>query len=130
MKALRTTAVVYAVGTLLHTADHIRRGTESVTNHVEVAGNIGLVLATIAMTLVFARHHLAPLAAAAVGIPHGLGIAAVHLLPDFGVFSDSFSTFAVGPLTLVAVLLEIGGALSMGIAGLYLLRRAGQPQLA
>ena len=73
---------------------------------------------------------MAPLAAVAVGIPHGLAISAVHFLPDFGAFSDSFSSFAAGPLTWAAVLLEVGGALATGLIGLYALRRSGRPQLA
>jgi hypothetical protein len=129
-QVLRNAATVYAIGTFLHTADHYRRGTESVTLHVTVAGTLGLVLATVAITLIMVRHPMAPLAAIAVGIPHALGISAVHFLPDFGAFSDSFASFDAGPVTWAAVLFEVGGALATGLVGLYALRRVGRPQLA
>jgi hypothetical protein len=52
-------------------------------------------------------------------------VAAVHLLPSWGVFSDSLPDGHVDGYTWAAVLLEIGGALVFGLAGVVVARRAG-----
>jgi hypothetical protein len=125
-RVLRSAAVLYAAGTLIHTADHFRRGSDTVTTHVYSIGTVGTVLAFVTIGLVLAGHRLAPAAAVAVGLAHGFGIAAVHLLPDWGVFSDAFTGSAVARgvtgLSWAAVLLEVAGALATGFAGLYVLR--------
>jgi hypothetical protein len=68
---------------------------------------------------------LAPLAAIAAGLPAAVGVAAVHLLPGWGVFSDSLPDGHVDGFTWTAVLVEIAGALVFGLAGLVAARRAG-----
>ena len=56
----------------------------------------------------------------------------VQLLADLrrrlgaGEFSDAFPGGAVDALSYTAVLFEIGGALALGAAGLYALRRDGR----
>lgn len=123
---LRWTAGLYFVAWLVHTGDHLRRGSSSVTVEVLVIGYTAAVFQVAAVALVFGRHRLSPLIAAMVGIPDGLGIAAVHLLPKWSVFSDAFpgahGTGVTG-FSWVAAVLEIIGALSFGAAGLYALRR-------
>src|SRR5258705_13542223 len=86
---LRLTAAVYLVGWSLHTGDHLRRGLDAVTAEVLWAGNISGLLALAAIGLALAGHRLAPIAAVAAGLPAAVGVAAVHLLPSWGVFSDS-----------------------------------------
>lgn len=129
---MKAAAIVYALGTLIHTLDHFRRGAGSVTWEVVEIGTVGTVLAAVAITLVLAEHRLGPLAAVAVGIPHAIGIAAVHWLPSWGVLSDSFiGATGISPLSWIAVVAEVGGALGMGIAGAYALtRRGGDPGTA
>jgi hypothetical protein len=126
---LRRAALLYLVGTTLHTIDHFRRGAGSVNWEVVEIGTTGLVFAAITMTLIFTGHRLAPMAAVAVGFPHGLGIAAVHWLPTWSVLSDSFFAWTASPFSWLAVSLEVAGALGVGIAGLVALRtsRAGSP---
>lgn len=123
---LRTAAGVYAAGTLIHTADHFRRGTDIVTTHVVSIGSVATVAAFVVIGLVLTGHRSAPVLAAGFGLAHGVGIAAVHLLPDWGVFSDAFTGSSVAPgvtgLSWFAVLLEIAGALATGIAGVAVLR--------
>ncbi len=132
---MRYAAALYGFGTIIHTADHFRRGTEVITKHVYYAGTVLTILAFVTIGLVFARHRLAPVAAVAVGLYHGVGIAAAHLLPRWSAFSDAFTGGQRGPgitgLTWVAVMLEIAGAFATGIAGIVVLRsdrpRAAQP---
>jgi hypothetical protein len=126
-QVLRYAALLFLVGFVLHTADHFRRGLGVLTPEVFWAGIASSVLALAAITLALIGHRLAPLAAVAVGFT-AFGIAAVHLAPDWGAFSDSLPDGTVDVLTWAAVLLEIGGALAFAAAGLYVLRGA-EPQL-
>jgi hypothetical protein len=124
-RLLRYGALLYLVGFLAHTGDHLRRGIDVVTSHVLWAGNVSAVLAVVAITLVLLRHRFGPLAAIAVGLPAAVGVAAVHLLPQWSTaLSDSLPDGNVDGLTWAAVLIEIGGAFAFGLAGLYALRRA------
>jgi hypothetical protein len=122
---LRLTGAVYLLGWSLHTADHLRRGLDAVTSEVLWAGNVSGVIALVAIGVALAGHRLAPIAAIAAGLPAAAGVAAVHLLPGWGVFSDSLPDGNVDALTWAAVLVEIAGALVFGLAGLVAARRVG-----
>jgi hypothetical protein len=124
-RVLTSTALFFLVGWTLHTADHFRRGTDVVTGEVLWAGTASGILAIAAIVLALRHHHLAPYAAAAVGIT-GFAIAAVHLLPSWGAFSDSLPDGRVDGFTWAAVLLEIVGALAFGAAGVFALRHQRQ----
>jgi hypothetical protein len=119
----RWAAILYATGTLLHTLDHLRRGTDVVTSQVLWAGSISTPIAVVAIFLALAGYRHAPVVAVAFGFPHAIGIAAVHLLPHWGVLSDSLTSHAGSPVSYVAVLAEIIGALCFAAAGLYVLLR-------
>jgi hypothetical protein len=125
---LRYAALLYALGLALHTADHFRRGTDVVTAHVLWAGNLSTLLGVTTVVLVLLGHRLGPLAAAVTGLPVALGVAAVHLLPEWSAFSDAFvgaSGTGVNALSWTVVLLEIAGAALMGIIGLSVVRTNG-----
>lgn len=126
---LRWAAAAFAVGFLLHNADHARRGFDTVTTHVLVAGTLGGILTIAAIGLVLARHPLGPLAAVAVGYQMAVGVSAVHLLPEWSAFSDSLPDGPVDGWTWVAVLAEVAGALAFGLAGSHALRRDGWPEV-
>ena len=69
------------------------------------------------------RH--APLLAAITGFPIAFGVAAVHLLPKWSAFSDTFvgaHNTGVTAMSWTVVLVEIAGALALGIAGLAVIR--------
>jgi hypothetical protein len=125
-KVLRRTGAVFIAALLLHGADHLRRGVDAVTTHVFVAGNVQLVLAVIAVALVFRRHPLAPAAAVAVGLPSAVGFVAAHLLPHWSAFSDAFTGSVRGPdvnvFSWLAALFEIAADVAFGVAGLLVLR--------
>jgi hypothetical protein len=124
---LKLTAYVYAVGTILHTLDHFRRGVDSVSPSVVFLGTFGMVFAAVAITLAVTDHPFAP-KAALFGFPHAVGIAAVHYLPHWSSLSDSAIGGNWSVLSWGAVSLEIFGALAFAFAGLAILRRS--PQLA
>ena len=123
---LRYAALLYAAGLVLHIADHLRRGTDVLTPQVEWAGYLSTAVAIVVITLVLSRHRLAPLMAAVTGIPIAFGVAAVHLLPHWSVLSDAFpgaQNTGVTALSWAVVLIEIAGALALGLTGVSELRR-------
>jgi len=118
--ALRLAASLYLVGLIAHTADHFRRGTSVLTTEVLVAGFVSTIAGIATVALIFTRNRRAPLAAAFLGFPVAIGVAAVHLLPKWSVFSDAFpgsTGTGVSALSWTVVLVEIAGALALGIAG-------------
>lgn len=122
-EALRAAALLYAVGLALHTADHFRRGTDAVTPQVLWLGTAGTVLGIVAIAAVLVGHRMAPEIAAAVGLPKAIGVSAVHFLPAWGAFSDSFVTGDVDALSWAAASIETIGAFALGIVGVRALTR-------
>ena len=126
-RKLQTAALVYLLGLALHTADHLRRGIDAVTNHVFWAGNVSTALGLAAVGLIVTRHRLAPTAAVAFGFPIAIGVAAVHLLPEWSTaLSDSFIDQSMSWMSWTVVAIEIAGALATGIVGLRLFRGSGR----
>jgi hypothetical protein len=125
-RLLTYAAVLYGIGLVVHTADHVRRGTDVLTTEVNVLGTVSTLGGLVVIGLVLARHRLAPLAAAGFGFPVALGIAATHLLPEWSDFSDAFPgahDTGVTMFSWLVVLVEIAGLLALGAAGVYAIRR-------
>jgi hypothetical protein len=114
---LRTAAVLFLAGSLLHDADHFRRGLDVLTPEVLWIGIAGVVITSGAVGLTLLGYQHAPLIAIAVGFGTAIGVSIVHLLPRWSVFSDSFPGSNVDQLTWVAVLFEVGAALAFGLVG-------------
>jgi|SRR5205807_3985140 len=128
-RLLRYAAVFYAVAWAVHTGDHIRRGLGVETVEVSTLGSITAIAQLLVVATVFLRWRWAALAAAAIGFPDAVGIAAVHLLPHWSAFSDAFpgahGTGVTG-FSWFAAVLEIVGALVFGMAGVHALRAASR----
>jgi hypothetical protein len=125
-RLLRWTAVFYGLAWAIHTADHARRGTSVTTTEVLVLGSVAAVFQVLAITAVFLRRRWAPVLAVAVGLPDGIGIFAVHVLPRWSSFSDAFPGAhgtGVTAFSWFAAVLEIVTALAFAAAGAYVLRR-------
>lgn len=121
-RRLQVAAAVYAGGLALHTADHVRRGFDTVTEHVFWSGNVSTTLGVVAIVLIATRHRVAPAAAVAFGAPIALGVAAVHWLPAwFGPFSDSFVDQSMSWVSWAVVSIEIVGAAAVSVFGWRLL---------
>ncbi len=123
---LRVAGLAFAVGSAVHVVDHLRRGQDSITELLYVAGNLALVLQVVTITLVLVGHRRAPVVAVAAGFPLALGFLAAHWLPEWSDLSDpvweieSWTGFSY-----LASSLEIVTATAVGIAGLALIRRDG-----
>ena len=104
--SLRVPALVFIATWLVHTADHVRRGLENTSDGVTWAGTLAAVLAAIALTLISTEHNSAAMVSAAVFPSIAFGVAATHLAPGWGYFSepllfdsqtDVWATIAVVP---------------------------------
>lgn len=113
---------LFAFGSAIHVVDHLRRGQGSVTEALYWAGNGGLVVQVVVITLIVTRHQVAPLASTAAGFALALGFTAAHWLPRWSVLSDSFVDNDASVFSYVASLSEIAGALAVGVAGLGVVR--------
>ena len=121
MRYLRFAALFYALGLGLHTVDHVRRGLDVLTPEVQWAGHLSTAIGIATVVLVLIGSRFGPLAAAITGIPVGVGVAAAHLLPHWSAFSDAFPGShgtGVTAMSWTVVLIEIAGAIAMGVIGL------------
>src|SRR3954470_15694408 len=121
---------LFMVGSSIHLVDHLRRGQTSVTEQLYWAGNLGLVVQVVVITLILTRHRAAPLAAAVAGFPLAIGFAAAHWLPHWSSLSDSFVDTRVSAFSYLASATEIAGALAVGFAGLAIIRSRGLASVA
>jgi hypothetical protein len=125
-RSLQVAGVVFAVGSLVHLLDHLRRGQGSVTDTLYWAGNLALIVQVAVITLVLTRHRIAPLAAAAGGFPLAVGFLAAHWVPEWSALSDPvWEIDSLPALSYAASSLEIIGALAVGLCGLAIVRREG-----
>jgi len=122
-RVLRYAAVLFAVGFLFHTADHLRRGSDSISTELFWAGNTTSVVSIVVIVMVLTGYRWAPQIAAVAGFALAFAFTSAHLLPHWSELSDSFVDGGVSAVSWVAALLEITGALALGIAGVYELRR-------
>jgi len=128
-RLLQRSAFFFLFGFVAHTADHARRTLHVLTEHVIWAGTMVSMLTAVILTLLVTRHRLGALFAAVGGFSIAIGVSATHLLPQWSAMSDPLPGGEVDAFTWIAVLLEVSGALALGIAGLMVLR-AERPQLA
>lgn len=125
-RRLMMAGVVFAAGSAVHMFDHLRRGAGSVTDELNVAGTLALVLQVVVVTLIVTRHRLAPVVAAAAGFPLAIGFLSAHWLPEWSALSDP--VWEIGSwewFSYLASTVEIVGALAVGIAGLAVIRARG-----
>jgi hypothetical protein len=125
---LPSAALVFLGGFLLHNADHLRRGLDILTPEVLWAGSSSGLITLAAIGLAVAGHRLARQVAVVVGFGMAIGVSSVHLLPRWSSFSDSLSAANADPLTWLAVLCEVGGALVFGWAGIRALASTMSPK--
>ncbi len=119
---LRTAAAIFLPLFLFHQGDHIRRGFGMATNYLIVLGTLGGYLAVLTLTLIWTNHRFAPQIAVFTGLSTAAGFAAVHWLPTWSAFSDSFISHHVDWISWTASVGEVAGALFLAIAGVRAFR--------
>lgn len=107
---------LFAFGSAIHVFDHVRRGQDSVTGTLRLAGNLALVVQATVIALILTRHRWAPKVAALAGPVLAAGFFSAHWLPHWSALSDP--VWEIGSaFSYVASTLEIVGALAVGVAG-------------
>lgn len=124
---LRWVTALFAVALLVHGADHLRRGMDTLSSTVMALGTMQFVLAVATVVLVFTGHRWAAGAAVAIGFASAAGFILVHLFPDwFGPLSDSFinppASAKVNGFSWFAAIFEIIADLLIGSTGLRVRR--------
>ena len=122
---LRWAATFFVLAVLFHNSDHLRRGSDTLSTDVFVAGNLAMIVEVRVVVLVFMRHRWAAVASVAAGFPLAAGYVFVHFTPGRGWLSDSFVSESVSIVSRLAASTEVIAALAIGLAGLYAVRRCG-----
>lgn len=121
---LKPAGLTFIATWMVHTADHIRRGTDLTSDGVIWAGTLAGMLAAIALTLVFTDHPLAPFATLAVFGALAFGVTATHYAPGWGYFSEPLlADSATDGWAAIAALPEIAAAAWLAWIGLGVVRR-------
>jgi hypothetical protein len=103
---------------LLHTADHLRQGTERLSTEVLAGGAVLTLTALLTLFLVVRRDPRAPRVAAVVGLWTAVGVAASHVAPHWSAFSDPYPELSADVLSWAVMLAEIAAAFALGVIGL------------
>jgi hypothetical protein len=123
---LLSAATLFTIAVLIHSADHLRRGTDAIDRDVFWLGTAGVALEIAVVVLACQRHRVAPLFAGVVGSTLAAGYLAVHFLPARSLFSDSFTSASnVSPLSWFAASLEVIAAVTLAAVGFAVLRERG-----
>jgi hypothetical protein len=126
VRLLPLAATTFMVGNLLHGTDHLRRGWGlplfGLTPEVMIGGVLITVGAAVTLVLALTNHRLGPRVAVAVGFIAAIFVSAAHLAPPWGVLSNSYLALRPDAFAWVVVVIEIGGAIFTGLAGLLALR--------
>lgn len=106
----------------VHSLDHILRQTVPVPAEAAFAGTVGLGAALVALGLSLMRSRVAPVATAFVGLATAIGFVAVHVLPEWSVFSQPYADIDVDALSWIGMLVPATAAAGIGALGVSRLR--------
>jgi hypothetical protein len=120
-KQLVWPALSFLATIVLHDLDHLRQG-RSIEPFVVGLGVVGDVATLTMVALVIRGHRLAPLSAVLVGFANVVGFAAVHVVPDWGPFSQGYPDLPVDAISWAIVFIPMAVALWLGLTGLSELR--------
>lgn len=110
---------------VIHSLDHALRQSATVPAPGAVLGLSGLAFAVVVLGLSLAGNRFAALGTAVAGLGTAVGFAAVHLLPDWGPFSQPYADIPVDAVSWAGMLVPLVGAALAGLVGVRALRHAG-----
>ena len=99
---------------IVHALDHTLRQTAPVPTEASALGTIGFVTTGVALVLAVVGSRWAWAATALIALGTFVGFIAVHVLPDWGPFSQPYSDIPVDALSWVAMLVPALAALAIG----------------
>ncbi len=107
---------------VVHALDHALRQEAAVPGGTAAVGAAGFVTVLLVLALAAAGHPLAPAATAFVGLATAVGFVAVHVLPDWGPFSQPYPDIPVDDLSWAGMIVPAVAGLIVGAIGLSRLR--------
>ena len=108
-----------------HALDHALRQEAAVPGAVSAVGAAGFLTTLVALGLAVAGHRLDAAAGAVVGFGTTLGFLAIHVVPDWGPFSQPYSDIPVDDFSWVAMIVPIVAGAILGGLALTRLRDTG-----
>ncbi|WP_232542153.1 hypothetical protein [Nocardia bovistercoris] len=128
-RALRWSAVAFAIGFAIHGIDHFRRGMSASPMAIMIGGNIQAILIAVVVYMVFTHRRRAAEAAMAIGFGSAAVFVYAHLLPTFwSDFQDSYISLPHTNVTWFSwfsAVTEIGAGVVFGCVGLATVRARG-----
>ena len=112
---------------IVHALDHTLRQTAPVPTEASTLGTIGFVTTGAALVLALIGNRWAWPATALIAFGTFLGFIAVHVLPDWGPFSQPYSDIPVDALSWVAMIVPALAALAVGVYALSAVRSRPAP---
>jgi hypothetical protein len=117
-RLLPASATAYVVLNLLHVADHVRQG-RALAPQVTLPGTAVLVVAVALAVLAWSRHPIAPYLGLAFGLVTSIGLVVVHLVPQWGAYSDSYLPLHLDALSWVSVLALLAAGIAVGVSSTF-----------
>lgn len=124
---LAVAAIAFLAANALHGIDHVRTGIDRLTLPVRSIGPLITAAAVVAVVLAWRGDRRAALVATAVGLSSAVLIASAHLVPDWGVFSDSYVGGSFDAFSWAVAVAEVVAALALGLVGAVRLRGHPSP---
>jgi hypothetical protein len=110
--------LAFVAANVLHTIDHLRQGVGGLSAEILVAGTGLTIGAVVVLAMILREHPRAAQAAAILGIGGAAGIVAAHVAPHWSALSDPYTENGADAVSWMVMLLEVGTAAALGVAGL------------
>ena len=123
---LRASATAYVVLNLVHVADHVRQG-RALAPQVTWPGTAVLIVAIALAVLAWRRNPFAPYLGLAFGAVTSIGLVVVHLVPQWGAYSDSYLPLHLDALSWLSVLALLAAGIAVGVSSTFLVRQSLNP---
>jgi hypothetical protein len=120
---LAVAAVAFLAANVLHGIDHFRTGPGRLSVAVLSIGPLITAAAVVTVAYAWRGDRRAALVAAAVGLASAVLVANAHLVPHWGILSDSYVDGSFDAFSWTVVIAEVVASLALGLVGLGRLRR-------
>jgi hypothetical protein len=120
---LAVAAIAFLVANLLHGIDHLRTGPDRLSVPVLAIGPLITAAAMVAVAYAWRGDRRAAVIATAVGLSSAVLVANAHLVPHWGVLSDSYVGGSFDAFSWAVAIAEVVASLALGLVGLGRLRR-------
>ncbi|MGI8610280.1 MAG: hypothetical protein ACR2MY_13840 [Candidatus Dormibacteria bacterium] len=108
-------AGAYVVLNLLHVADHVRQG-RALAPQVTGPGTAVLLVGVLLFVVAWRRHPIAPYLGLAFGLVTAVGLVAVHLIPPWGAYSDSYLPLHLDAVSWLSVLTLFAAGVAIAVS--------------